>query len=123
MALVWRPDCSSVLEMSEDESSPAPRSGSIGLELLASGLFRTVAAIAAVITASRFYSYLLRSGVLDSQPAPTLGEMGTLLFAGPAILSAIVKLAVSMLILGSFGWCLAVLVSWAAAGLRRDQDA
>jgi len=109
--------------MSQNESSPAPCGSSAGLEVLAGGVFRTVAAIAAVITASRFYSYLMRSGVLDSQPVPSLGEMGKLLFAGPAILSAIVKLAVSMLIIGSFGWGLALLVRWAAAGLRRDQDA
>jgi hypothetical protein len=60
--------------------------------------------------------------VLDSQPAPFVAEPGKLLYAGPAILSVIVTLAVSLLILGSCGLALAMLVRWAAAGLRGDQD-
>jgi hypothetical protein len=90
---------------------------------LAVGAFRTVAAISAVICASRFYSYLLRSGLLDSQPAASVIEPAELLYAGPAILGVILKLAVGLLILGSCGWALALLVRWVAAGLRDDQDA
>jgi hypothetical protein len=109
--------------MSREESSPAPSSGPSGLASLAGGVFRTVAAIAAVICCSRLYLYMMRSGVLDSRPVPSVSELGKLLYAGPAILTAIVKLAVGLLIIGSCGWGLALLVRWAAASLRREQDA
>jgi hypothetical protein len=109
--------------MSQDVSSPATDGSSRGLAVLAGSVFRIVAAIAAVICCSRFYLYLMRVGVLDSQPAPSLGELGKLLYSGPAILTTIVKLAVGMLIIGSCGCGLALLVRWAATGMRREQDA
>ena len=111
--------------MNAHEPGPLPdgASASFGLARLAGGVFRTAAAIAAVICCSRFYLYLIQSGTLDSRQGSSRGDAGMLFYAGPAILTTIVKLAVGLIIIGSCGWGLALLVRWAADGLRTDQDA
>jgi hypothetical protein len=108
--------------MTSVQSTFAASGRPAALPRLAIGVFRTVAAISAVICASRFYSYVARSGMLDLQTLPSVGESEKLLFAGPAILGVIVQLAVGLLILGTCGWALALLVHWVAASLRADQE-
>jgi hypothetical protein len=109
--------------MSREEPSQAPSEGSGAVASVANGIFRTIAAIAAVVCGSQLYVFLMRSGVLDSHPAPSPGEPASLLYTGPTILTVFVKLAVGLLLIGFCGWGLALLVRWAAAGLRREQDA
>jgi hypothetical protein len=108
--------------MVNEEASLADHNSTPGLAALAAGAFRGAAAIAAVICAGRSYSYLVRSGLLDSASLPP-DTTANLLHAGPAILAVFLKLAVSLLILGSCGWGLALLVRWTAAGVQRDSDA
>jgi hypothetical protein len=111
-----------VTEMGKRHSSVAVDDRAPDLLLLVGGAFRAVAALAGVITASRLYSYVMRNGGLDLLSFPSLSEPTKLLYTGPAILTIIVKLAVGLLLIGAFGWALAVLVRWTAAGLRADQD-
>lgn len=108
--------------MDKGDSTAAARDRTPGLQALAGGIFRTAAAIAAVISVSRLYSYLMRSGVFDSDPALPLTGTAKLLYTGPAILVVIVKLAAGLLVIGTCGWGLALLVRWTASGLRAGED-
>jgi hypothetical protein len=108
--------------MVHEETRLEAAESTASLPALAAVAFRSVAAMAAVICACRLYCYFVRSGMLDAQPVLSGAQPGKLLYAGPSILVVILKLSVSLLVLGSLGWGLAGLVRWAASGLRNDPE-